>query len=91
MFYYSRQAYDSSGGVTIDGYSALGASPNTAPLTWHAFNASVTVALDGRDLAFDGLTVTSHHNVVQYGDLRLRCQRGRFPTTTALASRRWSR
>ncbi|MFZ1509052.1 MAG: right-handed parallel beta-helix repeat-containing protein [Anaerolineae bacterium] len=63
--YYSLPALsDSSGGTTIDGYSAPGASPNTAPLTG-TFNASVTVALDGRDLAFDGLTVTSHHNVVR--------------------------
>lgn len=63
--YYSLPALsDSSGGTTIDGYSAPGASPNTAPLN-EPFNTSVTVALDGRDLAFDGLTITSHHNVVR--------------------------
>lgn len=55
---------DTSGGVTIDGYSAPGASPNTNPFT-ATVNAVLTIALDGRNLAFDGLTINSHNNVVR--------------------------
>lgn len=63
-FYALPPLADATGGTTIDGYSAPGASPNTAPLTT-AVNATLTLALDGRNLAFDGLTITSHDNVVR--------------------------
>lgn len=55
---------DSSGGVTIDGYSAPGASPNSAPIG-APVNAVITVILDGSQRSFDGLTMTSNGNVVR--------------------------
>ncbi|WP_423226426.1 beta strand repeat-containing protein [Candidatus Amarolinea aalborgensis] len=63
-FYALPPLADATGGTTIDGYSAPGASPNTAPLT-AAVNTTLTLALDGRQLAFDGLTITSNDNVVR--------------------------
>lgn len=56
---------DSSGGLTIDGYSQPGAQPNTDPL---ASNAAITVQIRGNgDLpdSGDGFKITSANNVIR--------------------------
>lgn len=54
---------DTSGPTTIDGYTQLGSSPNTAPL---ASNAKIMVQIEGGgEDQFGGLQITSPGNVVR--------------------------
>ena len=58
---------DSSGGVTIDGYTQPGSAPNTAA---HASNAQIMIELRGNgtstaDGTFDGIRIVSANNVIR--------------------------
>ncbi len=54
---------DASGGTTIDGYTQLGATPNTDPL---ASNAVIKVQIAGPKYnSFDAMMITSSRNVIR--------------------------
>lgn len=55
---------DTTGGTVIDGYTAPGAQPNTAPIT-QPVNSLVTLTLYGSNQAFHGLRLTSSNNEVR--------------------------
>jgi CSLREA domain-containing protein len=55
--------HDETGGTTVDGYSQPGSSPNTDPLV---DNAKIMIEIRGGGFAaFDGMPVTSAHNVIR--------------------------
>lgn len=55
--------HDSSGGVTIDGYSQPGSNPNSDPTV---SNAKIMIEIAGKgEKAFDALTITSPNNTIR--------------------------
>lgn len=55
---------DTTGGTTVDGYTAPGALSNSAPIT-QPVNSLITVGVYGGNQPFHGLQITSPHNQVR--------------------------